>query len=256
MTDGHHALDDAARAALHEAAIGDTVRVLREAPDAVVPFYPEWRVRDLVVHIVESHMRGCLVLEAGASERPTFTVDIVADAPLDVLAEALERVGARLREDAVTCEHREVWTLGSDRSPRFWLRRMLMEATLHRWDAESAVGESRPPEPIVAVDGVGEFLDVAVLRKLRTLDAPSGGRVLFRTADRTWLLDMAEPSLRQHTTDTADVSTVAGSPGDMWLWLNRRTPIEAAVAVEDASGAVARFEALISRFGRPAEPRA
>lgn len=255
MSVGATAVEDAGRARSHEQAIEDTIAAFRAAPDAAVPFYPEWRVRDLIVHVVETHTRGCLVLEHGGTERPTFDVDLSPDAPVDELADALRRTGARLRMAVEACPHPQVWTYGTDRTPRFWLRRMLMEATLHRWDAQSAVTEPRPPDRPVALDGVPEFLDFAVVRKLRETDSPLQGRVALEVDGRRWTLDMGARLVYEGADEDDRAASVAGTPEDTWLWLNRRVPIASAVHVDDPWGVVADFEEFIGRLGRPTAPR-
>ena len=56
----------------------------------------------------------------------------------------------------------EAWTWDPDQqSMSFWWRRMAHEATMHRWDAEAALGITPAPiAPELAVDGVDELFDV------------------------------------------------------------------------------------------------
>jgi uncharacterized protein (TIGR03083 family) len=51
------------------------------------------------------------------------------------------------------------WVWGADPHVRFWSRRVLHETTVHRCDAELALGLPVTIEPAVAVDGIDEFLD-------------------------------------------------------------------------------------------------
>jgi uncharacterized protein (TIGR03083 family) len=45
-----------------------------------------------------------------------------------------------------------------------WPRRQLHETTVHRWDAERAIGTPGPIDPEVASDGIDEYFEVAVPR--------------------------------------------------------------------------------------------
>lgn len=44
------------------------------------------------------------------------------------------------------------------RTRYFWFRRAAQELSMHRWDAEHAVGPTTPFDPRVALDGLDEFL--------------------------------------------------------------------------------------------------
>jgi hypothetical protein len=52
----------------------------------------------------------------------------------------------------------EVTTWAGKRTRYFWLRRAAQELTIHRWDAEHAVGATAPVDGWVAVDGIDEFV--------------------------------------------------------------------------------------------------
>jgi uncharacterized protein (TIGR03083 family) len=52
-----------------------------------------------------------------------------------------------------------MWAWGSDKHARFWPRRMLHETTVHRADAEIALGRQPSIDASIAEDGIDEFLD-------------------------------------------------------------------------------------------------
>jgi uncharacterized protein (TIGR03083 family) len=60
-----------------------------------------------------------------------------------------------LRHAAVS---EQVRTWAGARTRYFWLRRAAQELTVHRWDAEHALGAAAPVDPWVAIDGLDEFL--------------------------------------------------------------------------------------------------
>jgi len=73
-------------------------------------------------------------------------------AGLDQLVDALTTAGP----DAPT------WTWTGENKVSFWIRRMAQETTVHRWDAQNAVGQAEPIDPALASDGVDEFLDAFI----------------------------------------------------------------------------------------------
>jgi uncharacterized protein (TIGR03083 family) len=51
-----------------------------------------------------------------------------------------------------------------DRVARVWPRRQAHETSVHRWDAERAVGDPAPIDPELASDGIDEYFELAVPR--------------------------------------------------------------------------------------------
>ena len=51
-----------------------------------------------------------------------------------------------------------VWAWGAESRSGWWARRMLHETTVHRADAQFAVGGVPDIDPVVAADGIEEFL--------------------------------------------------------------------------------------------------
>ena len=100
--------------------------------------------------------------------RPSKLSDIPGDS-LGALPEPADgnRLAAPRRHHAV----RHTWSradpcfeyaafLADPATPRllFWARRQAMETTVHRVDAESALGRCTPLAPDIALDGIDEFL--------------------------------------------------------------------------------------------------
>ena len=52
------------------------------------------------------------------------------------------------------------WSAHEPKTAAFWPRRMAQETAVHRWDAESAVGDLTPIDPALAADGIDEGLAV------------------------------------------------------------------------------------------------
>jgi uncharacterized protein (TIGR03083 family) len=141
-----------------------------------------------------------------------------------------------------------MWTWGEDRHARFWARRMLFETLVHRVDAERAVGRESGIDPVLAADGVDEFL---VNLPYAGLFAPgvqklrgTGETVAFRCTDSAgavgeeWRVRLDPDGFRLlgPADDTArtgpDTAAVHGQAADLLLLLyGRRSYQEAAFDV-------------------------
>ena len=74
-----------------------------------------------------------------------------------------------------------------------WPRRQAQETSVHRWDAEHAIGATTPIDPELASDGIDEYLDLmlrrCVTRERSTL--PVGSLHLHCTdTDGEWLMSL------------------------------------------------------------------
>jgi uncharacterized protein (TIGR03083 family) len=121
------------------------------------------------------------------------------------------------------------WTwLPSDQSVGFWMRRMAHETTVHRWDAQLAVGEPEPIPATLAADGVDEALTVYQPRWCRPESSRpgSGESVHFHQTDGDgeWVVRFEGEGMevsREHA--RADVA-VRGPASDLLLFLWHRIP--------------------------------
>jgi hypothetical protein len=72
----------------------------------------------------------------------------------------------------------------------FWVRRVLHELAVHRWDAATLVAGPPAPIPVpVAVDGIAEFFDEFVATALARGMVPPAARTLaleITDVDRRW----------------------------------------------------------------------
>ncbi|HTI25894.1 MAG TPA: maleylpyruvate isomerase family mycothiol-dependent enzyme [Kutzneria sp.] len=127
---------------------------------AEVPCCPGWTLGDVVKHVGVLQQWFAAMIERQSAQRLPFgEVDFgvpaeVADYPEWLVARQAE-VGKVLRAadpDAA------MYTWGPGGEVRFWVRRMLMECLVHRYDAELAAGELTAVDPALAADGVEEFL--------------------------------------------------------------------------------------------------
>jgi hypothetical protein len=137
-----------------------------------------------------------VVVSAGADERSAWLV-----------------AGARMLADAVRAAgpQQPVWTWRADQSAGFWLRRMLHDEVVHRFDAELALGIEGDLAADPAADGVSDLLDTAA-----TLPAaPSRLRVAAmdaRSASRRCVIPRTQPSSSGYWRSQPSVTTGRWSP--------------------------------------------
>ena len=86
-----------------------------------------------------------------------------------------------------------VWAWGAEQRSGWWARRMLHETTMHRADAELAAGAEPSIDPVVAADGIDEFLlNLPTARRpreqLASLPAGSSLHLHATDADGEWLI--------------------------------------------------------------------
>lgn len=243
-----HAVDDELRR-WRWLATDELAAAVEAAPDAVVPAYAPWTVRDLAVHVVRVYANARLALRGGLLQRPEPELSVVAGGDPAGLAAAI-RDGLDAAEAALqTCSHETVWTPVGTRGPAFWARRLLREAVLHRWDAQQAAGAADPPTEEQALELIDEFLDTDVSRAVASGDVGSAGIVTLRAGARTWRIDLSSGVGRDGAPDAA--ASVHGEPAVVWLWSMGRNGLPGAVVIEDPDGSAGAFVDMIRQLNRP-----
>ncbi len=199
-----------------------------------VPTCPEWTLRDLVTHVGTGHRWAAEIVEAGLATPPPYDV---IDAPQEQGAWAgWLTAGARRLSDAVRIvgPDRPVWTWQPDRTSGFWLRKMLHDEIIHRFDAELIEGRLGDLASDLAADGVSDLL--ASIGTLSPNDAPdpifgglvgAGETLQFVAIDASltvgvWFVERTPAGVRwRHWPAPADV-TVRAPARELLLVLNRR----------------------------------
>jgi uncharacterized protein (TIGR03083 family) len=197
-----------------------------------VPSCPDWDLAELVRHIGTVHRWADRMVREGATER-------LAQRELDLrlppdpnglpawLGSGGEALVATLR---AADPDASMWVWGADPHVRFWSRRMLHETTVHRADAELALGRDPAIDADTAADGIDELLDnlpgatyfapkVAALRG-------DGESMQFEDTDAGahWVVRL-EPNGFVWTRGRAHASvSVRASVADLLLLLYRRLP--------------------------------
>jgi len=153
-----------------------------------------------------------------------------------------------------------VWAWRPERTAGFWLRKMLHDGLVHRFDVEIAGGRLGEVAPDVAADGVSDLL--ASIATLSAIDSPDPIFAGLTGAGETMQLAATDPDLagaEWHAERTptgvrwreghapADV-TVTGAARELLLVLNRRIDPTADRVTVDGDRTLFNFWLDHSRF--------
>lgn len=219
----------------------------RSAPEATVPTCPEWDETKLVQHIGGAHRWVESMVRARSSEMLPFPrapkgwPEMIAwyDEGLGLLVSALRDGGP----DVAVWN----WAANGAAPAIFWFRRMAHETSIHRWDAENTVGDARPIDVELAVDGIDEAAGMLAMRLSMqpepALDGPLGLEATDAAFSRT--LHLTPGALEQTDGTAGAVAVVRGTASDIQLWLTGRgasgsssISVEGDRSLADALGAV------------------
>jgi len=212
---------------------------LERAPDwdAAVPTCPGWTVRELAHHVGRVHRWAALVVRerrAAGPDEDTEAERIWGTMPDDedvvawfraghaAVVETLERAPADL----------DCWAFLPASSPRaFWVRRQAHETTIHRVDAQAAVGDIDAVGAAFAVDGIDELL-LGFYSRPRNRARSDVERALSVTAEdagKSWIIHFGPDGARPErgTGQGQADGEVRGSASDLYLALWNRQPLEA-----------------------------
>jgi uncharacterized protein (TIGR03083 family) len=197
-----------------------------------VPSCPGWSVTDLITHLGRVHRMLAPVIRDRLTAPPSA-------APAEPPGASARRVPASLvdwfeegaRTLASLFDQRRpdepVWTWSADHTVGFWLRMQTIEAAVHRWDMETAVGG--PVAELAAElarDMVSQTFEVMVpaRRGWRSAPAGSGETFRFRATDGPgdWTVRFAGADVR--LVDGPGDVTLSGTASNLALFLWRRVP--------------------------------
>lgn len=185
--------------------------LLRDAdPSTPVPTCPDWTLEQLMRHVGRGD-RWCAQIVAEQSAENIDPRSVPGGRPTPGQEIEWLHGGARALLDAVekTGGQTTVWTFLGPRPADWWVRRRLHETAVHRADAALALGAEFSIDPVIAADGITEYLERTVSRANE--EGPGAG-------DRP----LGEgQSLHLHATDaglgTAGEWTVLGRPDGIAL---------------------------------------
>jgi uncharacterized protein (TIGR03083 family) len=209
-------------------------------PEAPVPGCPAWTTTDLVWHIGGVHdFWGYVVRERSMApdgyrepERPGAGRS-ESDAFEAVHTFASERAAELHRVLSETDPVTSVWTWTPQQDVAFVLRRMAHETAAHRVDAEHAAGREHRLDPLLAADGVDEFL-AYFLPNVAATTPSLGGSVHLHCTDAAIPEGLGEWTIRPGEGATVVVSrdhakadaALRGDAHDLLMVLWRRSALD------------------------------
>ena len=200
------------------------------ALDELVPSCPGWTVRDLAEHLGDVFVFWRVQLEAADPSSPTEPESRGVPDGGDVVlfcTGAAEDLSAALakRDSDEPCWN---WS-GREETGRFVARRMALEAAVHRFDAELAIGAPTAVDRELAIDGIDERIAVHLVNDLpETPDASLGGVICLACSDdrAAWTLEIGSGRVRCRASRAPADAVVVGSASDLFLFTWNRVGAE------------------------------
>jgi uncharacterized protein (TIGR03083 family) len=130
------------------------------------------------------------------------------------------------RTAAIPGPDEQVWTWSADHSAGFWQRMQAIEAAVHRWDAQNALGAAQPLDTDLAADAIGQTFEVMAPMRRTVGKAPpgQGERFSFQRTDGpgTWVVQFDGDAVLPGTPDGDYDIQVSGTASDLALFLWQR----------------------------------
>lgn len=224
-----------------EKEISTLAAVVGGAPDIAldVPTCSGWTVAELARHTGTIHRWAATIVATEATGRVPLPE---ADSPWESaegwgqwLAAGSKPLLAALRAAGPLTA---VWSWGPGRTSGWWARRVLHETTVHRADAELALGAADPAiDPVVAADGIDEFLfNLPSARRpyphLASLPTGESLHLHATDADGEWVIRFTESGIDWQRGHEKATTAVRGPLTSLLLFTyGRRPPSDARLAV-------------------------
>ncbi len=210
---------------------------------ASVPAAPGWDTTELLRHVGLLHVRSSVIVRTGTMERPTRRNGMLPEPPEDGVLEWYRANLAALVVDirAIDDPDRPVYSFApAHQRAGFWPRRMTQETTIHRVDAEQAVGAPIAPiAPALAADGIDEVFTVFVPTFGAGRSTGDGRMVHLHAtdADSEWLIRFAPSDVVAEPGHAKGDAAVRGPAAELLLWLWGRRPLAALDVIGDHDAA-------------------
>jgi len=207
-----------------------------------VPTCPDWTLKQLITHVGRAHRWAAAIVATKAAEPIPFREVPNGRLPNDPAERpAWVRDGAARLAEAVTTGSGPVWTHLGPGPASYWARRMAHETAVHRADGEIAVGTRPVIDPVVATDGIAEWLGFlptvqAAEEPERPATLPEGKVVHFHVtddgADGEWLVRGGRCGVSVETGHgKGDVALRGPASAVLLVMLRRLPPDDPAVEV-------------------------
>ena len=184
-----------------------------------VPSCPGWDLEGLIAHCATVWTFVARSITAG--ERIDLATITRPDGPVSRWHD--EAFGALTNVLAARQPDEGAWTWDPQhQSMGFWWRRMAQETTMHRWDAEEALGVTPAPiDPELAADGVDELFDVYVRLRNPTAFAGNGETVHLHATDAhgEWVITRAPGGMTVERAHAKSDAAARGLAQDLLLFV-------------------------------------
>ncbi len=198
---------------------------------APVPTCPGWSLADLAEHTGIIHRWAAEMVRRLSPERlDRERMDVPVPEPAarpDWLTDGGAHVVAAFRAADPAAP---MWAWGADQHARFWPRRMLHETTVHRADAELALGRDAVISADVAVDGIDELLEnlpYAARFRPHVKELRGAGESLHfhcTDTDGEWIIRLDADGFTYEREHAKGTVAVRGPAADLLLLLYGRRP--------------------------------
>ena len=142
----------------------------------------------------------------------------------------------------------QVWTWSADHGVGFWQRMQAIEAAVHRWDAENAVGAAQPLDAALAADAIGQTFEVMAPMRRTVGKAPPGHgeRFLFQRTDGSgrWAVQFDGDTALLGTPDGHYDIQISGTASDLALFLWQRA-VTGKLDIQGDTSLLSRYFALV-----------
>ncbi len=200
-----------------------------------VPTCPDWTLRQLATHVGRAHRWAAEIVSTRSAEFIPFRQVADGRIPDDPALHApwLRAGAARLIEVVKEAGSDPVWTFDGPRPASFWARRMAHETAVHRADAQITAGREPQFDPVIAADGIDEWLGFmsGIGAPDPRVDALPDGAVLHvhvtdEGVDGEWLVRRDGSSVTVQPGHAKGDVVVRGPAGRVLLVLLRRVPAD------------------------------
>lgn len=212
---------------------------------ARVPHMRRWKLTDVVAHLGGVHRWAAEFVTTGQEPSGRRRGSAEGAALIDWFDEGVVRLVSLLAGADLDQASPNNFGSGAPATVEFWARRQAHETTIHRWDAEAAVGRITPIPPAFATDGIDElFGTFTSARGKQMLAAPVS--ITCTDTDAAWIVFPAERPGRvgfeRGAGARSAVAAVSGPAEDLLLALwRRRTLPDTQLAVTGHAEAVEQF---------------
>lgn len=195
--------------------------------DASVPAMAAWTLRELTVHVGGVWAFVSRSVAQGSSIDPNHGVATWGMAQDNrpttenlsewhsLEAQNLQKVIYSLKPD------QNVWSSNlTDPTASYWMRRMCVEAAIHRWDAQSVTNSESEIDADLAIEGIDEFLDFFIPQRIPASFA-GVGTVHFHCTDGPgeWLITRTSEGIEVDRSHAKGDVALRGAASDLLLWV-------------------------------------